>query len=157
MKEPYDLLIQWLAEERERGAPHPQQAVLSTAALNARPSARVVAIREINEQGLLFFTQRSTRKVQELLKNPLAVVTFWFELLRREVIIEGIVESLSKKKMNSIGEAIRAKISFVLPVMRPLLLSQLPVKRCWKIEKRRLNKNSKIKNYPLALFIAVLG
>ncbi len=86
---PFELLNEWLQEERTAGAPNPQQAVLSTATPDAIPHARVVAIREINADGLLFFTQRNTRKVSELLSNPVATITFWFELLQREVIIEG--------------------------------------------------------------------
>lgn len=84
----------WIDEERHKGAPNPQQAVLSTATKESIPHARVVAIREISEQSLLFFTQKGTRKVAELITNPIATLTFWFELLQREVIIEGLVESL---------------------------------------------------------------
>lgn len=92
----YELLSHWLMQEKEKGAPNPQQAVLSTMGLNAAPSARVIAIREINEQELLFFTQSGTRKVTELNQNPQAVITFWFELWQREVIIEGTTTALSQ-------------------------------------------------------------
>jgi pyridoxamine 5'-phosphate oxidase len=94
MTNPIKQLIKWLDEERQQGAPNPQQAVLSTATKEAIPHSRVVAIREISEQGLLFFTQKGTRKVVELNTNPHASLTFWFELLQREVVIEGGVESL---------------------------------------------------------------
>lgn len=96
MSNPIDILNQWLFEERERGAPNPQQAVLSTATQEAIPHARLVAIREINDQNLLFFTQKGTRKVSELNANPHATLTFWFELFQREVIIEGAIETLSE-------------------------------------------------------------
>ena len=96
MNNPIELLNKWLSEERAAGAPNPQQAVLSTATDQAVPHARVVAIREINDQWLLFFTQKKTRKVSELGINPIAAMVFWFELLQREVIIEGEVEPLSE-------------------------------------------------------------
>jgi len=92
---PIDQLNQWILAEREAGAPNPQQAVLSTVTKKAIPHSRVVAIREINEKGLLFFTQRGTRKVEEMAANPSVSMTFWFELLMREIIIEGIIEALS--------------------------------------------------------------
>jgi pyridoxamine 5'-phosphate oxidase len=44
-------------EEKQAGAPNPQQAVLATCARAAVPHARVVVIREMNEDSLLFFTQ----------------------------------------------------------------------------------------------------
>jgi len=93
---PIDQLNSWLLAERNAGAPNPQQAVLATATKEAVAHSRVVAIREINEDGLLFFTQRGTRKVDEMKINPSVSMTFWFELLLREVIIEGIIEALNE-------------------------------------------------------------
>ncbi|HBI22007.1 MAG TPA: pyridoxamine 5'-phosphate oxidase [Legionella sp.] len=94
--DPIEHLSQWLQNERAAGAPNPQQAVLSTATMDAVPHSRVVAIREIDAQGLLFFTQKDTRKVAEMSINPAVSMTFWFELLLREVIIEGTIEALSE-------------------------------------------------------------
>ena len=94
--DPRKHLNQWLQDERTAGAPNPQQAVLSTADSRGVPHSRVVAIREINTHGLLFFTQRDTRKVTEMRMNPSVSMTFWFELRLREVIIEGVIEALSE-------------------------------------------------------------
>lgn len=91
---PINQLINWILEERQQGVINPQQAVLSTATNDAVPHARVVAVREISEEGLVFFTQKGTRKVVELHSNPRAAMTFWFEVLQREVILEGIVAAL---------------------------------------------------------------
>lgn len=94
--QPIEHLTQWLQNEHSAGAPNPQHAVLSTANRDAVPHCRVVAIREMNDQGLLFFTQRNTKKVAEINMNPFASMTFWFELLSREVIIEGVIEPLTE-------------------------------------------------------------
>lgn len=95
MENPLVSLQCWIQAERESGAPDPQQAVLSTVTSEKVPHARVVAIREINENDLLFFTQRGSRKVAELTDNPRVAMTFWFELNEREVIIEGKAIALS--------------------------------------------------------------
>lgn len=86
----------WLANEREEGASNPNHAVLSSTSLDGFARSRVVAIREITEDGLLFFTQKSTRKVTELYHNPRVSLVFWLELLQREIIIEGTAVPLSK-------------------------------------------------------------
>lgn len=104
MNDPIEFLNKWLKEEGENGAPNPQQAVLSTATEEAIPHARVVAIREVTSQGLLFFTQKETRKVAELLQNPYASITFWFELMQREVIVEGKTELLSDEENGTYWE-----------------------------------------------------
>ncbi|WP_133128833.1 pyridoxine/pyridoxamine 5'-phosphate oxidase [Legionella nagasakiensis] len=96
MIKPIELLNEWLQDERDFGAPNPQQAVLCTATKEAIPHSRVVAIREINPEGLLFFTQTGTRKVVELSQNPVASMIFWFELLQRQVMIEGTVKTLEE-------------------------------------------------------------
>ncbi|HHF0523301.1 MULTISPECIES: hypothetical protein [Legionella] len=49
----------------KKGAPNPQNAILSKTGKDAIPHGCVIAIREINEQGLLFFTQRGTRKIPQ--------------------------------------------------------------------------------------------
>jgi len=85
----------WLAEEKLSGAPNPCQAVLATATTEAIPHARVVAIREFSPQGLIFFTQKGTRKVEEIIKNPQGVITFWLELKQRQIVIEGKIEALT--------------------------------------------------------------
>lgn len=95
---PLQLLKQWIKEEKDNGAPNPQQAILSTATKEGIPHSRVVAIREIAPQGILFFTQKGTRKVTEIADNPCASLTFWFELMQREVILEALIEALSEEE-----------------------------------------------------------
>ncbi|KTD09316.1 pyridoxamine 5'-phosphate oxidase [Legionella jamestowniensis] len=98
MKSPIILLTSWISEELEKGAPNPQHAILTTTRKDAIPHGRVIAIREINEQGLLFFTQRGTKKVAEMTSNPVVSLTFWFELFEREVIIDGTVIVLTESE-----------------------------------------------------------
>ncbi len=93
---PIEMLKNWLQEEKNLGAPNPGQAILATATQDAVPHARVIAVREISEAGLVFFTQKGTRKLAELQENPQAALTFWFELAQREIVLEGTVEALSE-------------------------------------------------------------
>lgn len=76
ISEPIAILNRWILEETQKGAPNPKQAVLSSSTEHGIPHARVVSIREISEMGLIFFTQKNTRKVSELHKNPASVLTF---------------------------------------------------------------------------------
>jgi len=72
MNNPIKILKNCLNNESELGAPNPQQAVLCTATSDAIPHGRVVAIREIVADGLLFFTRKNTRKVAELIHQQQA-------------------------------------------------------------------------------------
>lgn len=92
------LLTSWLEEEKSLGAKNVQHAVLSTQGLNAHPHARVVGIREITENWILFFTQKRTRKVLEIKSNAQVTLTFWLERYAREVIVEGEASFLSEEQ-----------------------------------------------------------
>ncbi len=143
MKPTYDyplmLLKQWLVEEQKLGAPNPQQAVLSTVAYeemvsSAFPHSRVVAIREITLESLLFFTQTGTRKVSELRANPNGAMTFWFELYQREVVLEGVVEPLSEAENQFYWESYprEAQIrfySYAVTSAQPIASKQLLVEK----------------------------
>jgi pyridoxamine 5'-phosphate oxidase len=65
---------------------------LATASPDGRPSVRVVLLRGLDERGLTFFTNRTSRKGDDLESNPqAAVVLHWWEL-GRQLRIEGPVE-----------------------------------------------------------------
>lgn len=68
---------------------------LATATPDGRPSARVVLLRGVDEHGLTFFTNRASRKGDDLRANPRAAVAIhWWEL-GRQVRVEGGVVQLS--------------------------------------------------------------
>jgi pyridoxamine 5'-phosphate oxidase len=74
----------------------PLAMTLATATLDGQPSARVVLLREVDERGLTFFTNRDSRKGDELRANPRAAVAMhWWEL-GRQVRVEGVVEEVSE-------------------------------------------------------------
>jgi len=91
--DPIAQLQAWLAEARE-AVSQAEAMSLATADSSGRPSARVVLLRGIDELGLTFFTNRTSRKGEELRENPRAAVVFhWWEL-GRQVRVEGAVEEV---------------------------------------------------------------
>lgn len=150
MTHPIEMLNNWLQEESELGAPNPSQAVLSTATQDAVPHARVVAIREISNQDLLFFTQRGTKKVAELVANPLAVITFWLELSQREIILEGNIISLSDSENETYWQnySREAKIRFYSYAPT----SSLPIesKEILEEKKRQVEQEYRGKDLPIS-------
>ena len=87
----------WL-EEARRVVGEPHAMALATATPEGRPSARVVLLRGLDERGLTFFTNRTSRKSRELLANPhAAVVLHWWEL-GRQARVEGTVEGVTHEE-----------------------------------------------------------
>jgi pyridoxamine 5'-phosphate oxidase len=93
--DPLAQLLAWLDEARE-SVPQADAMTLATADASGRPSARIVLLRGIDERGLTFFTNRSSRKGTELRENPrAAAVLHWWEL-GRQVRIEGRIEEVGE-------------------------------------------------------------
>lgn len=93
---PFTQINDWLAAEKSLGSSSPERMVLATAGKDGVPHSRIVAIREVDANGILFFTQKGTRKTLEMAENPRASMTLWLPLQQREVMIDGTIQTLSQ-------------------------------------------------------------
>ena len=93
-RDPLVLLAAWLAEARAI-LPLAEASALATATRDGRPSVRMVLVRGVDENGLAFFTNRDSRKGQELAENPRAALCLHWWQLGRQVRIEGDVAELA--------------------------------------------------------------
>jgi len=97
VEDPIAVVHTWLDEARSV-VTEPQSMTLATATADGKPSVRVVLLRELDERGLVFFTNRESRKGQELQRNPRAAVALhWWEL-GRQLRVEGVVEEVSEEE-----------------------------------------------------------
>ncbi|MGH3133101.1 MAG: pyridoxamine 5'-phosphate oxidase [Gaiellaceae bacterium] len=101
--DPFAALRDWLSEA-ERAVPRADAMTLATAAAGGHPSARVVLLRGLDERGLLFFTNRTSRKGRELLENPSAALVFHWPELGRQVRVEGTVEDAGRETSETYWE-----------------------------------------------------
>jgi pyridoxamine 5'-phosphate oxidase len=68
---------------------------------NGKPSARVVLIKEVTQDGFVFFTNYESRKGQALTANPHAALLFFWPELERQIRIEGSVTKLSPEESDA--------------------------------------------------------
>lgn len=92
-EDPIVALRAWL-DEAANAAPGSDAMTLATAGAGGRPSARVVLLRGLDERGLVFFTNTTSRKGAELRANPHAALVFHWWGLGRQVRVEGAVEEV---------------------------------------------------------------
>lgn len=90
----------WFKHASENRVPEPEAMSISTVALDkstgvARPSSRVVLLKQVDPQGFLFFSNYSSRKGRELEGNPYASLAFYWKELSRSVRVCGRVEKLT--------------------------------------------------------------
>jgi pyridoxamine 5'-phosphate oxidase len=92
---PLNQFEQWLTEAINSEVPEPNAMTLATVACDLRPSTRVVLIKGYDARGIVWYTNFSSRKGQELAANPFAALQFHWVELERVVRIEGVVEKVS--------------------------------------------------------------
>jgi len=68
---------------------------LVTATRDARPSARMVLLRHVDETSFGWFTNYESRKAHELSENPHAAILWYCEPLGRQIRVEGVVATMS--------------------------------------------------------------
>jgi pyridoxamine 5'-phosphate oxidase len=98
--DPFTALRAWL-EDAAEASPQPDAMVVATASREGLPSARVVLLRGLDERGLVFFTNRSSRKGRELAANPQAAVVLHWWQLGRQVRAEGAVEEVAREEVEA--------------------------------------------------------
>ena len=76
-------------------------AVLATCDLDARPAARVVLIKTVDENGFAFYTNLGSRKAVELRRNPRAALCVYWSSLDKQVRIEGSVGSVTEAEADA--------------------------------------------------------
>jgi pyridoxamine 5'-phosphate oxidase len=90
--DPHVQFDRWFAEATTIGLAHPEQMALATAGADAVPSLRMVLLKAHDERGFSFFTNRGSRKADELRENPHAAAVLYWQPLNRQVRLEGRVE-----------------------------------------------------------------
>ncbi len=65
---------------------------LATASPDGMPSARIVLLKGVDENGFTFFTNYDSYKGQQLAENPKACLVFFWKELERQVRITGLIE-----------------------------------------------------------------
>jgi len=86
----------WLAQALERGIPEPTGMVLATISAEGRPRARTVLLKAHGPEGFTFYTNRTSRKGQDLQAHPQACAVFPWYALGRQVTAEGSVRMMSQ-------------------------------------------------------------
>ena len=94
---PIDLFMAWIETARGSGAIlEPNAMTLATVGADGAPSARMVLLKEVDDDGsFVFYTNRMGRKGLEITTNPRVALVFWWEPLERQVRIEGTIVETS--------------------------------------------------------------
>ncbi|MSP09607.1 MAG: pyridoxamine 5'-phosphate oxidase [Flavobacteriaceae bacterium] len=93
---PLPVFSSWFSQALESEVLEVNAMILSSVNALGRPSSRVVLLKDITENGIIFYTNYQSRKGLELESNPFVSVVFYWAELERQVRMEGQVRKVSE-------------------------------------------------------------
>ncbi len=96
--DPVEQFRRWFAQAAESRVLEPNAMALATADASGAPNCRMVLLKEVGDEGFVFFTDYRSRKGGELEQNARAALCFWWGPLERQVRITGRVERVSAEE-----------------------------------------------------------
>ena len=92
---PSELFKKWYKEAFDSAQAEPHAMSLSTVSEDGKPTSRIVYLKELAEDGFVFYTNYKSEKGKHLESNPNACILFFWNVLEREVRIEGKATKVS--------------------------------------------------------------
>jgi pyridoxamine 5'-phosphate oxidase len=108
--DPLALFDAWFAEALASEPNDGNAMALATATADARPSVRMVLLKDHGPDGFVFYTNAESRKGQEIAANPHAALLFHWKSLRRQVRIEGPLSEVTAAEADAYFHS-RARVS----------------------------------------------
>lgn len=111
--DPIELFIKWFKEAERREPSDYNAAALATTDSSGAPNVRMVLIKQAEDKGFVFFTNKNSVKGKELRDNPQAALCCHWKSLQKQIRIRGTVQEIpsedadiyfsSRPRMSRIG------------------------------------------------------
>jgi pyridoxamine-phosphate oxidase len=144
--EPLVRINEWIEEAVKLEVPLPHAMNLSTADDFGQPSSRMVLLKSISDEGMVFYTDYESHKGQMLHKNSKAALNFWWAKTDKQIRIEGVCIKTSDQESDEYfqsrprGSQISASVSLQSKEIRNY---ENLVKEAKDLEKRSSGSNLK--------------
>ena len=96
-KNPFKQFEIWFEEAKKIGLKDPNAMNVASATKSGIPSSRMVLLKAYSEEGFIFYTNYTSRKSGEILKNPIVALNFFWDALERQIRIEGEIKKVEKE------------------------------------------------------------
>ncbi|GAD55419.1 pyridoxamine 5'-phosphate oxidase [Limimaricola cinnabarinus LL-001] len=121
--DPFGIARRWLEEAGEYEPSDPNAAALATVDADGLPDVRVVLIKDIEDDGFLFFTNYESAKARQIASAGKAALVLHWKSLRRQIRVRGLVEREDGPKADAYyrSRALESRIgAWVSPQSRPI-------------------------------------
>jgi pyridoxamine 5'-phosphate oxidase len=99
--DPFELFDVWFSEARAKEINDANAMALATADSDGLPNVRMVLMKGISREGVVFYTNTESQKGGEISANPQAAVVFHWKSLQRQVRFRGGLERVSEAEADA--------------------------------------------------------
>ena len=99
--DPLDFFADWFKEYLDINKDEANACILSTVSNEGVPSSRVVLLKDIKDNGFVFFTNYNSLKASEMSNNNNVALNFYWPELERQVRIVGVSEKTSEEESDN--------------------------------------------------------
>ena len=145
-KNPLEQFEKWFLQASESEEIYEANAMTIATSVAGKPAARIVLLKNITEEGLVFYTNYDSRKGQELGANPQIAALFHWDRLQQQVRVEGEVVKLSAEASTQYFQS-RPKGSQMGALVSPqskVIESRAVLEEKWRITKTLYTEVEKI-------------
>ena len=109
--DPLSELVSWYEEatDKRSGVVDACAMSLATASLDAKPSLRCVRVQQLDKNGVVFYTNRYSQKVEQLSKNNRVAGLFYWGALYKQVRLEGTLRELPRSDVEAHFSKVKAR------------------------------------------------
>lgn len=87
----------WFKEAELAEVPEPNTMTLATVSNLGQPTIRVVLLKEITEDGVIFYTNFRSRKGLEMEEHPKTALNFYWQKMERQVRMDGQISKVPEQ------------------------------------------------------------
>ena len=115
-QEPFIEILKILEEAESANLVDWNAMNIASVDLKNQPSSRIVLLKKISDEGLVFYTNYNSRKGKEIELNPKVAVNFWWRELKKQVRVEGIIEKASEEDSDNYfnSRPLKSRVSAII-------------------------------------------
>lgn len=96
--DPIELFHVWLTQAKQSEINDHEAMAIATCTKDGHPSVRMVLLKQADTKGFKFHTNSESQKGNEIDENPHAALCFHWKSLRKQIRVEGLIETVSKQE-----------------------------------------------------------
>jgi pyridoxamine 5'-phosphate oxidase len=115
-QEPFVKILKILEEAESANLVDWNAMNISSADQMNQPSSRMVLLKKISDEGLVFYTNYNSRKGKEIELNPKVAINFWWRELKKQIRLEGAIEKASEEDSDNYfnSRPLKSRISAII-------------------------------------------